>query len=118
PLSTILSSAYLLDSYNALSPNPKVEKHIHRIKGAVNGMKVILEDLMSVGKLEEGYIQTTIEKVSVTEIDMEISNVIDEFSVLLKTGQQISCRNRIREAVWIDRKLLQNILTNLISNAI
>jgi signal transduction histidine kinase len=54
PLSTILSSAYLLEKYNEQHPDPKVEKHLHRIKSAVSGMKHILEDFLSVGKLEEG----------------------------------------------------------------
>jgi signal transduction histidine kinase len=58
PLSTILSSAYLLDKYNELSSDPKVEKHVHRIKAAVGGMKNILEDFLSLGKLEEGLVQT------------------------------------------------------------
>ena len=46
PLSIILSSAYLLDKYNKLHADPKVEKHIDRIKDAVGGMKNILEDFL------------------------------------------------------------------------
>ncbi|MEJ7682494.1 MAG: histidine kinase dimerization/phospho-acceptor domain-containing protein [Segetibacter sp.] len=47
PLSTILSSTYLLEKYNEQNPNEKVEKHLQRIRGAVGGMKNILEDFLS-----------------------------------------------------------------------
>ncbi len=64
PLSIILSSAYLLDKYNKPQADPKVEKHISRIKDAVSGMKNILEDFLSLGKLEEGLVQTNMELVT------------------------------------------------------
>ncbi len=64
PLSIILSSAYLLEKYNKPHADPKVEKHINRIKDAVGGMKNILEDFLSLGKLEEGLVQTNMELVS------------------------------------------------------
>src|SRR4051794_5490972 len=78
PLSTILSSAYLLEKYNETAPNPKVEKHIQRIKGAVSGMKGILEDFLSLGKLEEGLVQTKIERVSAKDFDEEVNNFLQE----------------------------------------
>jgi PAS domain S-box-containing protein len=50
PLSTILSSAFLLEQHND-SPDPeKRKKHIHRIKAAVDDLKSILEDFLSLGK--------------------------------------------------------------------
>lgn len=118
PLSTILSSAYLLDKYNELHPDPKVDKHLHRIKGAVGGMKSILEDFLSLGKLEEGMVQTKIEKVSVAAIVDEVNTLIHELDALLKTGQQIILNNTINTDVFVDKNLLKNILINLISNAI
>ncbi|RYF84750.1 MAG: PAS domain S-box protein, partial [Chitinophagaceae bacterium] len=63
PLSTILSSAYLLDKYNEGKADQKISKHIHRIQGAVDGMKNILEDFLSLGKMEEGLVQKNIEQV-------------------------------------------------------
>lgn len=118
PLSTILSSTYLLEKYNELDPNEKVEKHLHRIRGAVEGMKNILEDFLSLGKLEEGLVQTKIEAVSADELVHDINNLVLELDTLLKPGQKVDLNNTIKEDITVDLNLLKNILINLISNAI
>ncbi|MDB5250701.1 MAG: sensor histidine kinase [Segetibacter sp.] len=118
PLSTILSSAYLVEKYNQLNPNDKIEKHMQRIKGAVGGMKGILEDFLSLGKLEEGLVQTEMEKLSAVAIEEEVSSLIQEFDTMLKKGQKIYFNNSIDKDVWVDRNLLKNVLINLITNAI
>ncbi len=118
PLSTILSSAYLLEKYNQLNPDEKVEKHVHRIKGAVGGMKNILEDFLSVGKLEEGLMQANMELVDASTIDLIVNDLLQELDGLLQIGQQINFINTVDSKVLIDRNLVKNILMNLISNAI
>lgn len=118
PLSTILSSAYLLEKYNETTANPKVEKHIQRIKGAVSGMKGILEDFLSLGKLEEGLVQTKIERVSAEVFAEDVNNLLQEMNELAKSGQTIQLSNDVTQDVFIDRNLIRNILMNLISNAI
>lgn len=118
PLSTILSSSYILEKYNEQMKNEKITKHLQRIKGAVGGMKNILEDFLSLGKLEEGLVQTKIEKLSSEAVVELIHNLIDELDSLLKPGQQIHLDNAINQDVWADATLLKNILINLISNAV
>ena len=118
PLSTILTSAYLLDKYNEADPNPKIDKHVQRIKGAVGGMKGILEDFLSLGKLEEGHVQTNIKMVTRTTIDRLFKNLMQELDGLLKSGQQIVYTNSVATIVCMDTNLVTNILINLVSNAI
>ncbi|MBP6730943.1 MAG: PAS domain S-box protein, partial [Chitinophagales bacterium] len=57
PLATILSSAALLGKYPKEEEQPKREKHIARIKEGVMHLNTMLEDLLSLGKLEEGLIE-------------------------------------------------------------
>ncbi len=118
PLSTILSSAYLLQKYNELDGNDKTTKHIQRIKNAVAGMKSILEDFLSMGKLEEGLIQTHQEFISFDDYLGEIKNVVQEMQTLLKAGQSIELHQEGEQEVFIDKNFLRNILINLTSNAI
>ena len=118
PLSTILSSAYLLEKYNQFHPDPKIQKHIHRIKDTVSGMKNILEDFLSLGKLEEGLVQVNIDQVDAAGIDTILDDLLQELDGLLKTGQQIIFTNIVEGTVSIDRNLVRNILINLISNAV
>ncbi|MDB5207452.1 MAG: domain S-box protein [Flavisolibacter sp.] len=118
PLTTILSSAYLLDKYNQSNADPRVEKHIDRIKIAVDGMKNILEDFLSLGKMEEGLMQANVELVSPSEIDTIFNDLIQDLDGLLKKGQKINFTNSVDSNVWLDRNLVKNILINLVSNAI
>jgi len=118
PLSTILSSAFLLEKYSHLNPDPKIERHIHRIKAAVDGMKNILEDFLSLGKMEEGLVKINIEEIPRETIDCMLKDMLDEFDGLLKTGQQIQCTNSVVHSARFDKNLVKNILINLISNAI
>ena len=81
PLSTILSSAFLLEKYNDPSAQEKREKHIQRIRNAVSGMKSILEDFLSLGKLEEGSIAAKIEALTASECFIEIEDTVHEMEV-------------------------------------
>lgn len=118
PLSTILSSAYLIEKYNEDNLNPKIEKHVKRIKNAVGGMKNILEDFLSLGKLEEGLVQSNLELFATADFCEFIESVISELEPLKKGGQDIIVENVINKNVWIDHYLLKNIVINLLSNAI
>src|SRR5436305_10271646 len=116
-LSIILSSAFLLEKYGD-ADNEKIKKHIQRIKNAVGGMKSILEDFLSLGKLEEGSIKATLEKITAEECFAEIEDTIHEMEPALKPGQKINFNHSGNYSVTIDKHLLKNILLNLISNAI
>jgi len=118
PLSTILSSAYLLGKYNHLHPDAKVEKHILRIEDAVGGMKAILEEFLSLGKLEEGLVKTNAEFVTPELIELMLNDLLQELDALSKTGQKINFINLVDHDVVVDKKLVKNILINLFSNAI
>jgi len=119
PLSTILSSAYLLEKYGAGDGDAeKKEKHIQRIKSAVSGMKSILEDFLSLGKLEEGSIKANLVTLSAEECFSEIQDTIHEMEQALKPGQQIRFQHSGNNKIALDRNFLKYILMNLISNAI
>ncbi len=118
PLSTILSSAYLLEKYNELNEPVKRAKHIARIKNAVNDMKLILDDFLSLDKLDEGLIKANIETLSAADCFSEIKIVINEMQVNLKPGQQIIFEQSGDKNVVLDKHLLKNICINLLSNAI
>lgn len=118
PLSTILSSSFLLEKYNNISEPDKRSKHIDRIKTAVADMKSILEDFLSLGKLEEGIIHADMHGLTSDELLHEISMLIIDLKLILKTGQQLIFEHSGNSSVLIDKQLLKQILTNLISNAI
>ena len=118
PLSTILSSAYLLEKYNDTQEVEKRKKHLRHIKDAVADMKDILEDFLSLGKLEEGLVRTNTITESVPDFILYLQGIIDETMPICKMGQQIILQHTGSGPVTIDKHIFRNIMLNLISNAI
>ena len=115
PLSTVLSSASLIEKYNARQEKEKVTKHVHRIKSSVNHLTSILNDFLSLGKLEEGRIDVVKEALG---IEAFLTEVEEEMASTLKPGQRlvVDCNDSPNE-INSDARVLRNILFNLISNA-
>jgi len=115
PLSTILSSAYLVTKYQTEGEQPRREKHIQRIVSSVNMLTDILNDFLSVGRIEEGKIQVRYSEFSMPDI---IQSLINEMQTILKSGQRIDYIHIGEEKVILDATLLKHIVMNLVSNAI
>jgi signal transduction histidine kinase len=81
-------------------------------------MKSILEDFLSLGKLEEGLIKTNVEELSSDQLFDEIKNIVTGMESLCKKGQHNSLNQSGKTSVHIDKMLFKNILVNLIANAI
>ncbi len=115
PLSTVLSSASLLAKYTAGDDQQKRDKHIHRIKASVNHLNDILEDFLNLGKLDEGKVLG-----HYSEFDMQklVGETIEEMKGLLKKDQEFSYSHMGPTTAYSDKKLLKNILINLITNAV
>ncbi len=114
PLSTILSSVYLLQKYINTEDQPKRDKHIERIAGSVNMLTDILNDFLNVGKIEEGRMFPKFSYINVCELATE---VMDELKSMFKKGQNISCYCKVSRPVWLDASMLKHIMSNLLSNA-
>ena len=115
PLSTVLSSASLLAKYTSTEEQDKRTRHIDKIKGAVKHLNDILEDFLSLGKLDEGKVQS---HPSAFNLDEFLHDLVDEAKGLLKKDQHIDFTYKGDQDVCSDKKLLKNILVNLITNAI
>ena len=118
PLSAILSSASLIGKYNREGDESKRKKHVDRIKEAVGNMREILEDFLSLGRLEEGQIDVNMEELSGGELKGELSRVVASMDQLHKPGQEIKVGPSELDAVKVDKRLMANIVSNLLSNAI
>lgn len=115
PLSTVLSSAALISKYEKESEQDKREKHVKRIRESVKHLNDLLEDFLSLGKLEAGKVEVSGEQLMVEEYIQEIA---DDMKGGCKTGQSIIVAYSGNGFFRTDKKLLRNILLNLLSNAI
>lgn len=115
PLTTINSSAGLIQNYLDKGMLDKAPRHVERIRNSVRNLTSILNDFLSLEKLESG-------KISVNLIECKlydtIAEVAEEFDQLKKQGQQIVINGEKNLSLQIDHGLIKNVLINLMSNAL
>jgi len=115
PLSTILSSASLVAKYKQAEEQDKRDKHIQRIRSAVSNLTDILNEFLSIGRIEEGRVQASFSSFNIKE---QIRLTCSEMNTILKPGQKFSYSHKGPTQVYLDLSLLRNVLINLMSNAI
>jgi PAS domain S-box-containing protein len=116
PLSAIQTSAILIGRQNGLGKEQKREKYVSQIKRNVKQLVVILNDFLSLSKLEEGKVianKVTFDFVALAK------TLIEEVSMTKKTGKNIIISVPDTPVLLnLDPKLVRRILMNLLSNAI
>jgi len=115
PLSAVLSSAYLLSKYTSAEEQTQRDKHIQRIVSSVSSLTEILNDFLSVGKIEEGDIQAHNTEY---DIQKQMAEIMHDTQHLLKKSQQIVYSHSGGNMVYSDPSMMRHIVTNLLSNAI
>jgi signal transduction histidine kinase len=112
PLTSILGSATLIEKYTKAEDQPKREQHINRIKSSVNHLTEILEEFLSVGKLEDGKLEVHPTEFSLREF---IKDILSDFStygqaIRFELGEDFSC--------FQDASILRKVIFNGLSNAL
>lgn len=116
PLSTILSAAELLEFYGQEWETEEREEQLHLIQASVKHMTRLLEDMLLLGKAEAGMLR----------VSPSWFNLNTFCETLMATLQQnAGAKHRLifssdtqNLQVCLDEKLLRQILTNLLSNAV
>jgi signal transduction histidine kinase len=114
PLSTVLSSAFLIEKYTKTGEQPQREKHLQRITSSVSMLTDILNDFLSLGKIEEGKIQVRFATFNIVQV---IKSIVDEIKGTFQKQQKIIYRHAGQTEVELDQSLLKHIILNLVSNA-
>lgn len=122
PLATILSSVTLVTRYSESSNTDGVSKHIGRIRNSVQNLTSILNDFLSLEKLEQGMVQFKPEEFSMCDL---AHSVTEDIGGMTKENQRIllNCCPRQKECTsgiinGLDPQLIRNVLFNLLSNAV
>ena len=116
PLTMILSSTFLLE--NISTENYEAERPLHtsRIKRAVNNLTLILNEFLSLEKLEQNKVEVVASDVNIPEF---IQETLSEMEILKREKQVIRYHHSGEQWIArIDHHLLWSIVTNLISNSI
>ncbi|RRO24046.1 PAS domain-containing sensor histidine kinase [Flavobacteriaceae bacterium 14752] len=116
PLSGILTSSTLAKKYTKTEQQDKRDKHLNTIKNKVHYLTSILNDFLSVERLETGKFTYKFDHFSLLNL---INEVVYNANVTLKTGQIINYPQDLDDVeLYQDRNVLELILSNLLNNAI
>ncbi|MDO6801620.1 ATP-binding protein [Wenyingzhuangia sp. 1_MG-2023] len=115
PLGIILTSANLAEKYTESSQQDKREKHFKRIKSSVRNLVETLNYFLTADKLGHGKVDTTKEQF---DFDDYLKDLLKQFEEILKRGQKIKYSFKGDKEIVSDKKIIRNIIQNLVSNAI
>ncbi|MGB3343581.1 MAG: PAS domain-containing sensor histidine kinase [Aequorivita sp.] len=116
PLSGILTSAILAGKYTTTEQQEKRDKHLKTIHNKVKYLNNILNDFLSIERLESGKATYKFDSFPLSKV---VNEVIYNSNMMLKDGQRISYPNDIDNiTIHFDEKILELALTNLINNSI
>jgi len=116
PLSAIQLSVSLIDKYAGGFNSANINKHVIKIKNAVGNLTTILNDFLSLEKLEAGKVEPAFVDFDLVKLAEEIT---EEMQLVAKENQNIIYQHTgVVSAIKLDPNLLKNCIFNLISNAI
>ncbi|MEM8522793.1 PAS domain S-box protein [Flavobacterium sp. PL12] len=115
PLSAILTSAILIMKQNQFEDKLKREKYVLQIEKNVNHLIAILNDFLSLSKLDEGELVSVPQQFDLVSFSKDF---LQETLIGLKEEQSFKLNVPDHKMdVFLDQKLLSHILNNLLSNA-
>ena len=116
PLSTIMSSVDLIARYTDDAGDERVGKHVARIRGKVREMTAMLNEFLSLERIEQGQV---VVQPAAADLVHQCIELIEELRALTRTGQTITYdHNGAERNVTLDLQMLSNIITNLVTNAV
>ena len=115
PLTTILSSAELLQDYGNKWNEAKKLQHFQRIQTSVKHMTRLLNDVLLIGKADAGKLEFSPTLVDLTQF---CRNLVDEIQGTATSHAIVFMSQTNTTHAYMDEKLLRQILSNLLSNAL
>lgn len=115
PLSAILSSISLIKIYKEPEQEEKRLKHANRISSSVKNLTEILNDFLSLAQLEKGIFEVERNVINLPDF---LGIIVEEMDAIVnKKNQRIKYHHDGETVIEQPKKILKNILFNLLSNA-
>ena len=115
PLNSILGYAEMISSETL---NDQVVKYIKNLSSAGKNLKVIVDDILDLSRIEAGKLDLVSEEISIKEIVHNCENDFEHLNTNEDVNLVFLVSNKIPEVILGDSVRVQQILANLISNAI
>ena len=116
PLSSIQLCVSLIDKYTEKGDRENVLKQGRKIRATIANLTAILEDFLSLEKLETGKITSSPQHF---DLNVLCEEVLEEVRMIAHPGQQLNYEAQgAGETAYLDKTLLRNSILNLLSNAV
>lgn len=116
PLAVILTSVSLIEKYSNPEDAPKREKHILNIKKFVKNLTNILNDFLSLDKLDQGKVSSSPVQFNIIHF---INEMVEELAETTDKNHVITVEHQCQSvSIYQDKEMIRNVVINLISNAI
>ncbi len=116
PLSSVQLSASLIEKYLQKADPDNILKHTGKIKNSVGHLTGILNDFLSLEKLEAGKTEVQFQEFDLVKFSEDI---VEEMQLISKQNQHIVYQHTgATSQVFLDPALLKSAAINLVSNAI
>ena len=117
PLANILSSINLIEHYDTEETRDKRNNHLNKIKNNIHYLNGILNEFLTLTRIEEGKFNVKQEPIDLIQLIHEIT---EEFIQLKKPDQTIRMINLCGSDYQIlsDQNCIRHIVNNLIANAV
>jgi PAS domain S-box-containing protein len=116
PLATILATTDTLSAYRHKLTEEQIEQRFDKIKEQVGHLKDIMEDVLMLARMQARRVEFNPVKL---DLDALVRSVLDEFEsrpdIRHKLAYTVGEGNH---EIVLDRKLMRQIINNLVSNAI
>jgi len=116
PLAVIKSSADLLAGYAGQMSDVQRETTFERLRAGITQMVELLDDILTIGRVEAGKIRFEPEWVNLEAFCGDIVREFEQLPALEHTIEFASTGDCVE--VYLDPKLVRYVLNNLLSNAI
>ena len=116
PLAAIQAATDVILRYKDKLSQEDIEKRLFKIKREVNDMKIMLEDILIIGKAESQKLQfNTIEQ---DLVDL-VKNIVSDYQLTQKNEREVIYKISMDKIILnVDPKWIKHIIINLLSNAL
>ncbi len=116
PLSSITLAYEVLSSFVVDEEN-KAKKYLNIINDENKRLKVMVDNLLTTAKLENGDINVKIEKINLTDL---LNDIVEKYKMLIDKNNGQIIINNPQSPMWIfsDSFHLHSIISNLVDNGI
>lgn len=115
PLASILASSNILQNYaDRLKPEQR-QKHLNRIDGSAHMLMQMLDEMLMVAEIESGQLSRNPQPTDCRKL---IEKIVGDFQLIDEEKHQITTSIQLPDSLSVDPKLMQHIVTNLVSNAL